>query len=227
VLKLNGKYIEDILVRIAHHSSALENNTITLNETVSILLHNTIPGRGVSVREVYEITNHTEALEYVLKNLVVEFGINTVHDIHSILMDRLHHERGKFKTQQNAIVGAQFQTAIPSETPILMRQWVDNLKYRLETSKSDEEIIQCICESHIEFERIHPYADGNGRTGRLIMVYLLLKNKIPPLIIDKEHKANYITFLAEQDGKAFSDYAKKMIEGEKVRYLAFINSEPK
>lgn len=225
MIKLIKDYVDDILVRSTHHSSAIENNTITLNETISILLHNTIPG-SVSVREFYEVDNHRIAFNFLIENLGESFNLSTVHETHSILLERLHHERGRFKLQENAIVGANFTTASPSETPILMNQWVDNINYRIEAAISDEDIIQVVCESHIEFERIHPFADGNGRTGRLLMIYLLLKNNIQPLIINKDDKYKYITFLAEQDGKGFTEYAKGVIQKERDRYLSFLNSEP-
>jgi Fic family protein len=225
MIKLMKDYVDDLLVRATHHSSAIENNTITLNETISILLHHTIPG-SVSVREFYEVDNHRMAFNFLIQNLEQDFNLSTIHETHSILLERLHHERGKFKSQENAIIGANFPTTSPSETPILMQQWVENINYRIESAISDEEIIQVVCESHIEFERIHPYADGNGRTGRLLMIYLLLKNNIHPLLINKDDKYKYITFLAEQDGKGFTEYANGVIQKERERYLSFLNSEP-
>lgn len=78
-----------------------------------------------------------------------------------------------------------------------------------------------VCESHIEFERIHPFADGNGRTGRLIMNYLLMKNDIAPLVIEKVDKERYIFFLANQDVNGFSDYAEEKIQKERKRMKSF------
>jgi Fic family protein len=225
MIKLPKDYVDDILVRLTHHSSALENNRITLNETVSIILHNTIPGK-VSVREFYEVDNHKRAFQYMMEQLDEELSLSLIHGIHEQLMDRLHHERGRFKSSDNAIAGADFETAPYQETPMLMVQWVDNLKYRLDTAEDEDSIILAVCESHIEFERIHPYADGNGRTGRLIMVYLLLKYGLCPLIINKEDKEKYIHFLSTRDVDGFASYAKSIIEKERVRYLKFLNNKP-
>lgn len=225
MIKQIKEYMDDILVRATHHSSAIENNTITLNETISILLHNTIPG-DISVREFYEVENHRTAFNYLIDNLDQDLSLSMVNDIHAMLLDRLHHEKGKFKSQGNAIVGAEFSTASPQETPMLMYQWVGNLNTRIESAASDDEVIEAVCESHIAFERIHPYADGNGRTGRLIMIYLLLKANLYPLIINKADKYEYINFLSNQDVKGFTKYAKKAINMEKERYLSFLNSLP-
>jgi Fic family protein len=226
MLHLPKDYLDDLLVRMTHHSSAIENNTITLSEAISILLHRTIPGK-ISVREFYEIENHRMAFNYIIEHIDQELTISMVHDVHSILMDRLHHERGQFKSQENAIVGASFQTASPTETPSIMHQWLENLNDQMQQAKSPHEIIASVCSSHIEYERIHPYADGNGRTGRLLMMHLLLQNKIVPLVIQKENKHEYFQFLENQDAQGFAAYAVTTIEKEQQRYNAFFNSLPK
>jgi len=160
---LSKEYNDDLLVRLAHHSSAIENNTITLQETVSILLYNTIPNKA-SLGEVYEIDNHRFAFEYILECIKdkTTLSFEVLFKMHSLLLDRLHHERGKFKTSSNAIVGASFTTASVEETPILMKQWLDNLNYRLKISTTKEELVEVICESHIQFEKIHPFQEGNA-----------------------------------------------------------------
>lgn len=166
-------YIVDLLLRFTYHSSAIENNTFTLQEVESILVYNTISNRA-SLREVYEIDNHRFAFEYILSCIRKgeKLSFKTIFKIHSLLLDRLHHERGKFKTSSNAIVGADFSTASVEETPILMKQWLDNVNYRLEIASTKEEIVEVVCDSHIQFENIHPLQDGNRRVGRQITVCL-------------------------------------------------------
>lgn len=105
-----------------------------------------------------------------------------------------------------------------------MKQWLDNINYRIEASGTNQDIIDLVCESHIEFERIHPFADGNGRTGRLVMNYLLVKNDIAPLVIEKEDKERYIFFLANQDVEALSNYAQDKIKKEFSRMKSFESS---
>ncbi|UJL46662.1 Fic family protein [Virgibacillus sp. NKC19-16] len=221
-MKLPQEYIDDFFVRMSHHSSAIENNTISLPETVSIILHNTVPNK-VSLRELYEIDNHRYAMAFLLDpdTLEREFTMDILLETHSLLMNRLHHERGKFKTEVNDVKGAEFETTKPSETSLTMEQWVDNISYRMALTNIKEDIIPLVCESHIEFERIHPFADGNGRVGRLIMNYLLLKNDLAPLIIEKEEKERYIFFLSTQDAEGFSRYAEKKIEKEMKRICSF------
>lgn len=212
------KYLDDILVRLAHHSSAIEGNTITLPETVSIILENTLPN-GKSVREFYEIDNHKQAFYKVLELLEQETPL-TIHDvltIHELLTDRLQHDKGKFKTQQNAIIGAEFQTATPQETPFLMVQWLENTQYQLNHASTEQQILEALARTHIEFERIHPFSDGNGRTGRLLLLYFSVRYLLAPVVISKEMRGKYIESLATQDVTTLADILGASLQNERKR----------
>lgn len=222
------EYLDDILVRLAHHSSALEGNTITLPETISIILHNQITSnRSVDLREVYEIKNHEQAFHYLLDELANDepLHLHTVKEIHALLMDRLQYDRGQFKSADNAILGADFMTASVQETPFLMQQWVDNLNYRLDIAPNAQEKISIIAEDHILFERIHPFADGNGRTGRMLLNYSLLQHGFAPLIINSKDKATYLGFLSEQDITGFSHFIETTLGEEQQRLQRFTNKK--
>ncbi|MDO5457925.1 MAG: Fic family protein [Atopococcus tabaci] len=215
-------YIDDILVRMAYHNSAIEGNTITLPETVSIILEGTTPGNK-SVREFYEIENHKEAFHYIF-NLYADsekLSIPIVKDIHSLLLDRLQHDRGQFKTSQNAIVGAEFKTASPEETLMLMDQWVDNTNYQLEHSASTQDKLNILAESHLVFERIHPFSDGNGRTGRMVLMYQSLLEFGLPIVINNNTRASYIQSLANQDVDSLSGIFHDSMMYEKERIENF------
>ncbi|MGL5595732.1 Fic family protein [Cetobacterium sp.] len=222
--KLTKEYLDDLLVRLAHHSSAIEGNTITLNQTVSIILNDTIPG-SINKREFYEVENHKQAFEYIQHNLLngEKLSLGVIKEIHRLLLDHLDFNRGNFKNISNAIVGAEFDTASPEQTPNLMYQWLNNYEYLMENAKTEEEKIRIILEKHIEFERIHPFNDGNGRTGRMIMLYSLLENNLPPIIISKELKPRYILGLAEQDTDLLYDLVQPLIDKEKDRMQKFQN----
>lgn len=185
--KLPKEYLDDILVRLAHHSSAIEGNTISLPETISIILHNkVVSDRTLDLREIYEVKNHEQAFEFVLSEVNNDepLSIYNVKEIHALLTDRLQYDKGQFKSSDNAIKGADFLTASAKETPLLMQQWVDNLNYRLETTTNQQNKLEIISESHITFQRIHPFSGGNGRTGRMLMNYSLLQHHFAPLVID-------------------------------------------
>ena len=226
--KMPQNYLVDMLVRLAHHSAGIEGNTISLPATVSIILNGTLPiSSGATVREFYEIENHKQAFSNMLDHLESNdtLSVSIIKEVHADLTDRLQYDKGQFKKNENLIIGAEFQTASPSETPFLVQQLVDNLEYRLENAATDEEKLERILDAHIQFERIHPFSDGNGRTGRVIMNYSLLQEGFPPLIIEKETKATYIELLAKQDLDGFMSFAKEILVKEQKRMKAFQNMD--
>lgn len=222
-MNVTQDYLDDVLVRMAYHSSGIEGNTISLPQTVSIILEGTLPGEHKSIREFYEIENHKQAFEYLLSLLGEEasLSIEIVQEFHSLLMDRLQHDRGHFKTQQNAIRGAEFKTASPSEVPLLMQQWIENLNYRLELSQTDRELLEVLADTHIQFERIHPFSDGNGRTGRMLLMYLSLLMLESPIVIRKESRGQYMELLGEQDIEGLADLFEKSVLYERERMQEF------
>lgn len=223
--KITKEYQDDILVRIAYHSSAIENNRITLNETITILLEDKMPNSNFSIREFFEVENHRQALNFVWENLNQSLDLYKIKKIHAYLLDRLNHERGQFKTQRNAIAGASFNTASVQETPLLMQQWIDNTNYRLSIAKNNEEKIKIILESHIQFERIHPFIDGNGRTGRLIMLQQFLQNNLVPFIIQKDNKKMYLDILDNQDVEEFYKLYQKYYDFELTKLEIFFDQK--
>lgn len=217
LISLTRDYFDDILVRLAHHSAGLEGNSISLPATVSIIVNGTLPtSSGATVREFYEIENHKQAFERMASHLINEelLFVTIIKEIHADLTDRLQYDKGQFKKIKNIIIGAEFQTASPAETPLLVAQLVDNLQYRLDNAETSDDKLLAILDTHIQFERIHPFSDGNGRTGRMIMNYSLLQEGFPPLIIEKEAKAQYVELLATQDVDSFLSFATKTLEKE-------------
>lgn len=218
-------YLDDVLVRMAYHSSGIEGNTISLPQTVSIILEGTLPSNSKSIREFYEIENHKQTFEYIGSLLVAEQSLTLaeVKEIHSLLTDRLQHDRGQFKSQQNAIRGAEFKTASPFETPQLMEQWVNNTNYRLDLAVNENEYLEVLADTHIQFERIHPFSDGNGRTGRMVLLFLSMKYLSAPVVIRKEWRGRYMEFLGEQDVSGLVGLFKESIAFERERIKEFGN----
>ena len=221
--KLPFEYMEDILVRMAHHSTAIEGNTLTQAETISILIHNFIP-RDMSEREYYEVKNYRKAFNTLLE---ADRKITTelIKKYNKYIMENLHDLNGKFKTTQNLILGAEFEPTKPYLVPFEIEDWCNNLSYRLDNAKTNEEKVEIIMDQHIKFEKMHPFNDGNGRTGRLLIVHSCLKEELEPIIIPKEEKGKYINLLASKNLKELTKWALQLQEKERDRIEKFSNKE--
>ena len=221
--KFPFEYMEDILVRMAHHSTAIEGNTLTQAETISILIHNFIP-RDMSEREYYEVKNYRKAFNTLLE---ADRKITTelIKKYNKYIMENLHDLNGKFKTTQNLILGAEFEPTKPYLVPFEIEDWCNNLSYRLENAKTNEEKVEIIMDQHIKFEKIHPFNDGNGRTGRLLIIHSCLKEDLEPIIIPKEEKGKYINLLACENLKELTKWALLLQEKERDRIEKFSNKE--
>lgn len=224
-MKASRDYMDDLLIRMAFHSCAIEGNTISLPQVGVIFLERMLPSGGKSVREFYEVESHKRAFEYIEDLLAAEplLSLAEVKEIHSLLTDRLQHDRGQFKSQQNAIRGAEFKTASPFETPQLMEQWVNNTNYRLDLAVNENEYLEVLADTHIQFERIHPFSDGNGRTGRMVLLFLSMKYLSAPVVIRKEWRGRYMEFLGEQDISGLVGLFKESIDFERERIKEFGN----
>ena len=221
--KLPFEYMEDMLVRMAHHSTAIEGNTLTQAETISILIHNFIP-RDMSEREYYEVKNYRKVFNTLLE---ADRKITTelIKKYNKDIMENLHDLNGKFKTTQNLILGAEFEPTKPYLVPFEIEDWCNNLSYRLDNAKTNEEKVKIIMDQHIKFEKIHPFNDGNGRTGRLLIIHSCLKEDLEPIIIPKEEKGKYINLLASENLKELTKWALQLQEKERDRIEKFSNKE--
>lgn len=222
ILKKN--YMLDLCVRMAHHSTAIEGNTLSQDETASIILDNYI-SRAVKEREFYEVRNYKNVLPVFIERLESNTKINNelIKEFHKLIMQDLIENNGSFKKIENMIVGANFEPTKPYLVPVELKNLVDNLYYGFENAKSDEDKLRFILKSHIDFERIHPFSDGNGRTGRLLMIYSCLEQNLTPIIIPKEEKERYIACLRENNVEQFVEFAKQIQIKEEVRFIKFTN----
>ena len=221
--KLPFEYMEDMLVRMAHHSTAIEGNTLTQAETISILIHNFIP-RDMSEREYYEVKNYRKVFNTLLE---ADRKITTelIKKYNKDIMENLYDLNGKFKTTQNLILGAEFEPTKPYLVPFEIEDWCNNLSYRLDNAKTNEEKVEIIMDQHIKFEKIYPFNDGNGRTGRLLIIHSCLKEDLEPIIIPKEEKGKYINLLASENLKELTKWALQLQEKERDRIEKFSNKE--
>lgn len=220
----NQNYMLDLCVRMAHHSTAIEGNTLSQDESASILLDEYIP-KQMNAREFYEVQNYKQVLTSLINSLRLKAKLSPelIKHFHALCLENLLENKGEFKKIPNIIVGATFETLPPYQVPNAMSEWCNNLYYRFEIAQNSDDKIKAILESHIHFEKIHPFSDGNGRIGRLLIVYSCLEQDLPPIVIQKDDKARYIAILRNYDVANFMSMAKDLQEQESRRIQAFEN----
>lgn len=213
----NKEYLEDLITRSTYHSNAIEGNTLTYAETYAILYNdNSFKIEGKEPREIYEAINHKKALELVFKNLQnnEEFDERFIKKLNETINRDIKDTEG-YRSVQVFIQGSEHIPPEPEKVPNLMNYYIYNYNH------DEQDIFVKIAKYHIEFEKIHPFEDGNGRTGRLLINYELLKNNLPPVIITKEDRVKYFEFLRNDDNTRLAEWLKELLNKEKERMEKF------
>lgn len=211
------------MVRMAHHSTAIEGNSLSHGETKSILIDGYIP-RPMNMRELHEVLNYKTYVPQMIEDLRLgtEISLSYIQSVHATLChEAVESVPGKFKISANWIVGADFETTQPYLVQTELENWRKNLKCQLDHAETNEEIVESICRQHIHFEHIHPFADGNGRVGRALMVYSCLQMQVPPIVIPVEEKKQYVSYLNTENLNGLVDFSKKLQQKELERVQAF------
>ena len=172
-----------------YNSTAIEGNTLTLQETAQLLFEGLTPRR--SMREVNEVLNHKNAFDFIL-NYKGDITKKFICELHKILVkdtlkDDLKNQIGCFRNIQVYIRGTNWLPPKPEE----VSKEIKSLLFWY--SKNKEKLHPLIVSAyfHAGFESIHPFVDGNGRTGRLLMNFILHKNNFPMVNIPNSIKHKY------------------------------------
>ena len=180
---------EEFLTEYTYNSNAIEGNTLTLRETDMVLRGLTIDQK--SLKEHLEVIGHKEAFDFVTELVKEKCEINerVIKQIHYLVLADKKDDRGVYRRVPVRIMGAAHETAQPYLIITKMEELLRNYL------ASEEHIVTKLARFHIEFEGIHPFIDGNGRTGRLLVNLELMKAGYPPIdIIFTDRIAYYNAF---------------------------------
>ncbi len=187
----NSDIYNQFLLSLTYHSNKIEGSTLTEDETMAIMFDNvSLPNKDII--EHLEVKNHQAALEYLLKYaLSVSFKIDEafILRLHSILMNGIKSDAGSYRNHSVRIVGAYVPTANHLKVAKLMKEIVRDI------NRKNSDIIVHIANIHSRFEQIHPFSDGNGRIGRLLIHIMLFRNNLPPAVIEQKKKRFYNNYL--------------------------------
>lgn len=178
---------EKLLLEWTYHSNAIEGNTLTLRETKVVLEGITVGGK--SLREHFEATNHRDAIVYVEDIVSKAEALSEwqIRNIHRLVLNSIDNEEaGRYRRENVVIAGASTTPPeflhLPAEMGSLI-SWYE--------SSGSMHSVERAAELHTRFVKIHPFVDGNGRTGRLLLNFELMKAGYPPAIIRKEDRLAY------------------------------------
>jgi Fic family protein len=189
---------ESELSESVFNSNAIENSTLTLKETERILLDLEV-SRNVSVREVFEAKNLARVMEYIKNKAAgAELNKEMILLLHKMLITNINDDiAGHFRTKGEYVrVGTHIAPA-----PEHVERTIEAITLEY-VSEHDRYFADKIAKYHLDFETIHPFCDGNGRIGRVIINYQLASFGYPPIIIrDKEKQIYYKSFGEYHDSK--------------------------
>ncbi len=214
-IKSNNAYFEDYITRSTYHSNAIEGSTLSYAETYAVLFNDNSFKLTAQPREIYEAINHKYALNYVLNLPDNTLSESIIKDI-GICINKNIRDIDGYRKVQVFIKGAEH---IPP-APAILRQEMMYFVYSYNNTVYDS-LFDKIAANHILFETLHPFEDGNGRTGRLLINFELLHNDTAPVIIPKDDRTLYFDMLAQKDSAALSKYFEALSTQELERLKSF------
>ena len=200
MIRRNNNYFEDYITRSVYHSNAIEGSTLSYYETYQVIFNCSSDEilSNIKPRELYEAINLKYAMDYIFDHLEEDITVSYLIDIGRIINKNIN-EISSFRTSPVFILGAEHIPPDASDIPRL----INELIY---TSFKSEDFLYDLADFHIRYERIHPFGDGNGRVGRMIMFKECLKNNIIPFIILDKDKLFYYRGLKEYQGNREKGY---------------------
>ncbi len=221
VAQMPGGIYHKVQIEFTYNSNHIEGSLLTHDQTRYIFETNTIGMESgmLNVDDIVETVNHFKCIDMVIDNAGNALSERFIKQLHAVLKGGTSDIRkdwfavGDYKRLPNEVGGQA--TALPEEVGAKMRELLDD--YNSTKEKSLEDII----DFHYRFERIHPFQDGNGRVGRLIMFKECLRNNIVPFIIDEELKMFYYRGLHEW--KQERGYLRDTCLAAQDKFKAYLN----
>ena len=201
-LKQREELFRQLRISITHHSNAIEGTTLSYGETKELLEHGNTAG-DKPLHEQLVILGFAKAYDVIVREATNKDNImdsSFIKDIHAIMFEDalkvspefIAKPIGAYRLDERYIKGVDIKLSLPNN----ISNDIENLLYRF---KSNSMSLEDIAKFHILFERVHPFADGNGRVGRLIMAFQAIQNNIVPPLIENEHRNEYLKAINDKN----------------------------
>lgn len=213
---------DEFLVEFTYNSNAIEGNTLTLQETALALEGVTIDQKPL--KDHFEAIGHRDAFLYVCSLVSEKVAISEwiIKDVHSlVLMDRPD-DKGVYRRMPVKIMGAVHEPPQPYLVPVQMERLIERF------SEGRRHILEACALFHLDFEGIHPFIDGNGRTGRLILNLMLMQAGYPPVDVKFTDRKNYYacfdSYYSDGDASPMVRMIAGYVKERLSQYLTIINN---
>lgn len=194
--------LKNFIIEFAFNTASIEGNTITLKDTKNLLEEGLTP-KDKTLREIYDLQNTEKVFLDVIKSNK-KMDHDFIISIHSKLMENIDIRKG-YRTTDVRVFQANFKATpapyVKTDMELLLK-WYNQNKERFHPF-----VLAIIF--HHKFEKIHPFMDGNGRTGRILLNFIIMINKYPPLIIHKRTRNEYLAVLREADKSELTKVTKE------------------
>lgn len=215
---------EEFMIEFTYNSNAIEGNTLTLKETALALEGMTIDQKPL--KDHLEAVGHRDAFLYVQDIATKDMPISesVIKNIHSLVLINRPEDKGTYRRIPVRIMGAYTEPLQPYMVQPAMEGLLIENKKRTETMN----IIERIARFHLEFEGIHPFIDGNGRTGRLIMNLDLIRNGYPPINVKFTDRKRYYeafdAYYRDNDASKMTALIAEYVNERLDEYLAVLEN---
>lgn len=207
---------EEFMIDNTYNSNAIEGNTLTLRET-ALIIQEGITIAEKPIKEHLDVIGHKDAFDYITalaeKNTVITEHI--IKNIHSLVLMNDADNRGIYRRIPVSILGAAHT---PPE-PYLVPERMERLIADYNRARREKHVIEAVSEFHLQFEGIHPFIDGNGRTGRLILNLELIKAGYLPVNIKFSDRKKYYDCFDEYETSSKPDMLIELISDYETQEL--------
>lgn len=209
---------DEFLVEFTYNSNAIEGNTLTLQETANVLEGVTIDRKPL--KDHLETVGHRDAFLYVvyLVRDKVPISERIIREIHSLVLMNRPEDKGVYRRIPVKIMSALHEPPQPYLVPVQMERLVSDL------SRGNRHTIETAALFHLNFEGIHPFIDGNGRTGRLILNLMLMQAGYPPIDVKfadrRKYYACFDSYYQDNDASQMVNMVGEYVKERLSQYLS-------
>jgi Fic family protein len=188
----NQEMLEKLTLNLTYHTNTIEGSTMTIGDVEDVIFNDKVLSNRTAIEQL-EAKNHQSALYWLLDQVAGAKGIFLITEaiilgIHLRLMNGIVSDAGQYRQHAVRIMGTHVTLANWQSIPRLVTELTNN-------TEDPKDVVATLAKVHATFEKIHPFSDGNGRTGRLLMLAQALSvGTVPPIIL-KERKQAYYKYL--------------------------------